>query len=150
MKCVFLQCFRFDSLSYQFWGTDLVFSKEKKNTFFATRLSWSSDVSLRSKSVFLSRSKVQPTVAKFGGLIRTKLFKAITLREMIFVQPYFNNFCNNPISHTHMYFYSFSSSFSLYYFYPIRRKKKWLPQKLFAFGCTNITPLTLNGALKIE
>jgi len=59
-------------------------------------------------------------------------------RGMIFVQPLFDNFWNNPLSHTHMCFYSLSSSFSLYCFLPMRREDKWLSQRLFDIGCTNI------------
>jgi len=61
-------------------------------------------------------------------------------REMKFVQSHFDNFCDNFFSHTHICFYSLSSSFSLYSFYPITKEKKWLSQKLYKIGCTNITP----------
>jgi len=42
-----------------------------------------------------------------------------------------------------LYFYSFSSFFSLYYFCPIRKEEKRLSIKLFDFGCPNITPIWL-------
>jgi len=54
-------------------------------------------------------------------------------REMIFVQPLFNN------SHIHMCFYSLSSSFSLHCFCLITRREKWLSPKLSHISRTNIT-----------
>ena len=59
---------------------------------------------------------------------------------MIFLQPLFDNFWNNILSHIHVCFYSLSSSFSLHCFCPITRGENWLSLKLSNISCTNITP----------
>jgi len=59
--------------------------------------------------------------------------------EMIFVHPLFDNFWNNFLLYSHVFFI-LSFSFSLYYFCPIKIKKKWLSQRLYKIDCINITP----------
>jgi len=62
------------------------------------------------------------------------MFSNFSLKiEMIFVQIFLNNFWNNHLSHSHIFY-------SLYCFCLIRRGEKRLSQKLSKIGCTNIIP----------
>jgi hypothetical protein len=62
-----------------------------------------------------------------------------SLWEMIFVQPFSNNFLTIFSLILALSSYSLSSFFSLYYFWPIKRERIKVVVKVVPKSCTNIT-----------
>ena len=67
--------------------------------------------------------------------------RVISTWEMIFVQPFSNNFLTTFSLILVLCFYSLSSFFSLYCFWPIIEEKNKVVMKVVRKRCTNITTL---------
>jgi len=74
------------------------------------------------------------------GLIKTELRKLFvkSKREMIFVQPFCDNFLTTFSLILALLYYSLSSFFSLHCFRPMKREKKEIVTKVVPNDCSNI------------